>query len=184
MDSGRFRSWVGSGGRSDLFPIFLQMDIWDFNANPHPLNLTLTWWGRCSCVKYVHGDGQCTMKSFLEIFIKIKSFTKWWVKKTFKGFDATLLCTENIIDKLYRDSPNVWFSEEIKVALATLEREKGRLLAWQEAKWRIKSRATWLKEGDENTKFFQSHAKRRKEQNTIWKITNVQRLECTIFDDI
>lgn len=38
----------------------------------------------------------------------------------------------------------------------------------KEEEWRLKSRAIWLKSGDENTKLFQAYAWGRKVANTIW----------------
>jgi hypothetical protein len=43
-------------------------------------------------------------------------------------------------------------------------------LAWDEAKWRQKSRAVWLAKDDENTKFFHNYAKMRKNSNIILDI--------------
>jgi hypothetical protein len=40
----------------------------------------------------------------------------------------------------------------------------------KEESWRLKSRATWLESGDENTKLFQSFAKGRRCANTIWHL--------------
>jgi hypothetical protein len=54
--------------------------------------------------------------------------------------------------------------------LKELEGKKNKLLEWEESKWRMKSRATWLPKGDENTKFFYNNVERRKNINTIWEI--------------
>jgi len=40
----------------------------------------------------------------------------------------------------------------------------------KEESWRLKSRATWLESGDENTKLFQSFTKGRRCSNTIWHL--------------
>eukprot|EP00253_Pinus_taeda_P031081 PITA_31081 len=42
----------------------------------------------------------------------------------------------------------------------------------EEATWRLKSRAIWLKEGDKNTNFFHKFANSRREKNTIWRISD------------
>lgn len=42
----------------------------------------------------------------------------------------------------------------------------------EESYWRLKSRATWIKQGDINTKFFHKFENARREKNTIWKIRN------------
>ena len=48
-----------------------------------------------------------------------------------------------------------------------MEERRNRLIKEKEEMWRLKSRAIWLKSGDENTKKFQAYAKGRKCSNTI-----------------
>jgi hypothetical protein len=48
-----------------------------------------------------------------------------------------------------------------------LEERRNKLLKEKEDTWRLKGRATWLKSGDENTKFFQAYAKGRRWINSI-----------------
>ena len=48
------------------------------------------------------------------------------------------------------------------------------MLLEKEETHRLKSRATWLEAGDDNTKFFHDYAKGRKVANTIWSLDNSQ----------
>eukprot|EP00253_Pinus_taeda_P014556 PITA_14556 len=54
--------------------------------------------------------------------------------------------------------------------IRSLEKRKQQLLSKEEALWRLKSRALWLKEGDRNTKFFHNFANAKRRRNAIWKI--------------
>jgi hypothetical protein len=51
-----------------------------------------------------------------------------------------------------------------------LEERRNRLIKEKEKTWRLKSRAIWLKSGDEYTKKFQAFEKGRKFSNTIWNL--------------
>ena len=57
-----------------------------------------------------------------------------------------------------------------KDALKTLEGRRVTLLLEREETWRLKSRATWLDCGDDNTKFFHAYARGRKATNTVWSL--------------
>jgi hypothetical protein len=51
-----------------------------------------------------------------------------------------------------------------------MEEWRNRLIKENEEMWRLKSRAIWMKSGDENKKNFQAYAKGRKCSNTIWHL--------------
>jgi hypothetical protein len=59
------------------------------------------------------------------------------------------------------------FSKDVLIYLEVRYRK---ILEEKEAVWRQKSRAIWLANGDEKTKFFQDYAKGRKYVNTIWNM--------------
>lgn len=61
-------------------------------------------------------------------------------------------------------------STEQKTHLIELENQKVRILKEREESVRLRSRAIWLKIGDDNTRFFQNYAKGRKVSNTIWNL--------------
>lgn len=61
-------------------------------------------------------------------------------------------------------------SFEQKISRTALEKRRQELLLKEEALWRLKSRATWLKEGDRNTKFFHNFANARRQRNSIWSL--------------
>lgn len=57
-----------------------------------------------------------------------------------------------------------------KVSLNSAIAHRDKILEIEERTWRLKSRATWLKEGDKNTKYFHRMDSHRKNQNTIWDL--------------
>ena len=58
-------------------------------------------------------------------------------------------------------------TQESKYLLVRLEGRGNTLLLKKEETWRLKSRATWLEVGDDNTKLFHAYDKGRKVVNTI-----------------
>jgi hypothetical protein len=59
--------------------------------------------------------------------------------------------------------------EEGKI-LRQLELERNLILRGIEEQWRLRSRATWLESGDNNTKFFHNYASHSRNQKHIWEI--------------
>ena len=80
---------------------------------------------------------------------------------------------ENNLRKIYSlNSSGIFLEEELKeVWECELKREE--LLAKEEELWRLKSRAIWIKEGDNNTKFFHRYATHRKNVNMISAIKDI-----------
>lgn len=65
-----------------------------------------------------------------------------------------------------------------------LEKHRSQILLAREKEWRLKSRAIWLKAGDENIKFFHNYARGRKITNTIWKLKNEEGREANTFESL
>jgi hypothetical protein len=56
--------------------------------------------------------------------------------------------------------------------LSLLEVERNKFLLAEEESWRQKSRAIWIKSGDNNTKFFHRFASYRRNKKHLWDITD------------
>jgi len=57
-----------------------------------------------------------------------------------------------------------------KARLTELYTTRRKILMDCEKAWRLRSRVTWLLEGDDNTKFYYKFANGRKNINTIWQL--------------
>ena len=65
-------------------------------------------------------------------------------------------------------------SEESRVEYLDMSKRMDKLLKKQEIYWVQRSRISWLKHGDKNTKFFHSKATQRRKKNHISGIQNSQ----------
>jgi hypothetical protein len=77
---------------------------------------------------------------------------------------------ESQLQRIYEEEGGGYATPEAKISLIRLEERRNKLLKDKEEMWRLKSRATWLASGDENTKFFQAFSKGRRCANTIWHL--------------
>jgi hypothetical protein len=68
------------------------------------------------------------------------------------------------------DSISTTWSVDESVRLKRLEASRNSLLHSQEIAWRLRSRATWLKSGDSNSKFFHRVASYNRQKKRIWSI--------------
>jgi hypothetical protein len=98
----------------------------------------------------------------------VEKFVVEWEKRKAEERQKELREVEEDISKMFENNDSGIFSEELQ-NLKRLEGIKKGLLEKEEAKWKLKNRAIWLAEGDENTKFFQNYARHRKNTNTIWE---------------
>lgn len=66
-----------------------------------------------------------------------------------------------------------FFPNHIRSNIQALKHREKKILMMEESTWRLTSRALWLKEGDQNTKFFHRYANFRRNINSIWQITDL-----------
>jgi hypothetical protein len=101
-----------------------------------------------------------------------------------KKYQALLLEIESKIHSLPVDNSYGPLSSEEESSLKSLLVLRQDLLAKEESKWRLKSRAIWLKEGDNNGKFYHKFVNFRKNLNSMWKITDQNGQLDKSFEDI
>ena len=71
---------------------------------------------------------------------------------------------------------------ETKENLIRFEGIRNSLLLEREDTWRLKSRATWLECGDDNTKFFHAYARGRKVVDTVRRLIDDQGVSHDTFE--
>jgi hypothetical protein len=90
---------------------------------------------------------------------------KSWSRLNFGQVSKEISKIKKDLEKLYSKQP--WgYSSEIE----SLNRRLDELLLREEIMWRQRSRATWLKHGDQNTRYFHRKATWRAKKNKIRKL--------------
>lgn len=77
---------------------------------------------------------------------------------------------QDSLDKITGEYKNGNISFLVRNKIHELEKKRHNLIAIEETTWRLKSKALWLKEGDQNTKFFHIFADHGRDINSIWEI--------------
>ena len=183
--------WVGCGGISDHCPIFLELKG-RTTKPPSPFKFHLGWLLDESYLKLittlwvpynvrVHGHAAV---HFMENLKKIKGATKDWAKEKRARDEKEFLDVEYHLQSLMKYGDGGFSSKECKEVLLGLEKHRWVLLGEKEEMWRLKSRAIWLKGGDENTKFFQAYARGRRMGNTIWELRKEEGTVVSSFDGL
>jgi len=160
------RQWVECGGISDHSPIMIEFKR-GAPKPPSPFKFNSAW---LQCEDYiklvsstwelynpeVHGHAAVY---FMKKLNKIKSVTKEWAKRKRVREERDLRFIESKLQEYMKDAEGGFATEESRDHILDLEKRRQVLLGEKEARWRLKSRAIWLKVGDENTKKFQAFAK-------------------------
>ena len=107
------------------------------------------------------------MKQFSNNLLRTKKETKKWAKIYMANQQSQLKEVENNLRNIYSLNSSRTFSKEKLNEVREYELKREELLAKEEEIWRLKRRAIWIKEGDNNTKLFHRHATHTKNVNTI-----------------
>eukprot|EP00253_Pinus_taeda_P025512 PITA_25512 len=185
------RQWVKEIGNSNHFPIFLEM-TYPPPKPPAPFKFNPAWLQDPSFCKlfndtWIHqGHNIGVDKSFLfmENLKRLKKATISWAKdKKLKQSEEMSRIREELkhMESMETDG---YSSQASKDRILFLEKQQNKTLLEKEEEWRIKSRAIWLKAGDENTRFFHNFAKGRKSANTIWRLKDEEGRDVSSFHEL
>eukprot|EP00253_Pinus_taeda_P004290 PITA_04290 len=93
-------------------------------------------------------------------------------------------CIKKDLEELQKKIEAVGLSQQDKESEKTLYSQLSQTLRDEEAKWRLKSRQLWLRDGDKNTSYFHKQATVRKARNTVSSIKDSEGNNYTTQDTI
>jgi len=99
--------------------------------------------------------------------VEIRGLVKKWQFQKHQKDKKDLQRIQQELDRVLASTNYSTCSFEMKCRIRNLEKEKHCLLKQEEAKWRLKSRALWMKDGDKNMKSFHKYANARRARNFI-----------------
>lgn len=184
-----FRQWVEEGGSSDHFPIYIELSKGP-SKPPAPFKFNASWLQEESFIKlfnetWIHPAGDSQENKgflFMENLKRLKKATISWAKERHRKQNEDLTRISEELQRLESIEADSYATQESKEEIVSLEKLKNQILLAKEEEWRLKSRAIWLKAGDENTSFFHNFAKGRKSANTIWSLKSENGREAKTFE--
>eukprot|EP00253_Pinus_taeda_P013627 PITA_13627 len=154
--------------------------------NLHTINLCNCWGveGGRTLPKFVwsHISGRRTpptttghiVEGFAQNLNELKRLSKIWAQNKRRQDDQTLREAEIEIVDFESNLGGLYSSNEHKDRISSQYADRGEILKDSEESWRLRSRAIWMLEEDDNTKFYHKFANGRKAINTIWQLPNEQ----------
>jgi hypothetical protein len=176
---GQVSSWVEFPYISDHAPVFLKLDLAEL-PKPSPFKFNHSWLELVEYQELVKEtwtdplfNSETNPQTRLIWKLKtLKSKTKhWFLVKQIKDQGCLLTLEEEISKLNLRSTSHPWSVVESD-RLKRLEDSRDTLLREEEFAWRLRSRATWLKNGDSNTKYFHNVASHNRQKKLIWSINN------------
>jgi hypothetical protein len=183
---GLSRTWVEYPYISDHAPILIQLE----NAlvyKAFPFKFNALWVQESEFKNLVHTiwsdprfllEGNCQQRLVWRLK-ELKLQTKIWSKevslKKKESMENWELEIEQLLYKLVEGS----LSLEDDGKLQVLESNRNNLLREEEEAWRLRSRVTWIRSGDSNTKFFHKMASYNRNRKHVWELTSSTGIKIT-----
>ncbi|XP_059066715.1 uncharacterized protein LOC131857941 [Cryptomeria japonica] len=121
---------------------------------------------------------------FFKMLQYIKEKLKQWNGEVFKNIFTEKFRLEKELGDLHQKVIEGGMREDEFKKVKDLNKEYSEVLSREEVFWRNKSRETWLKEGERNTKFLHNLVKVRRASNKIYSIKNANGIVLTKKEDI
>lgn len=109
-------------------------------------------------------------KGFCNNLSKLKHLSINWSREKLIRENSELVQIKYELSSLLDERSLGFIFVEDKSHFIELENQKAHILKENEESLRLRSRAIWLKAGDDNTRFFQNFAKGQKVSNTTWNL--------------
>jgi len=175
----RFRLWHAIQKVSDHHPVCLQIDFGEKSLH-RPFRFNSQWMDSPSYHRLVRDfwekEQECNSWNAMDRISfklrRLKLLSKEWAKEQDSFRSKELQSIEDDIERLYHRCPSGVFAEDDRALFENLSIKKNEILNIEEAAWRMKSRALWIKAGDNNTKFFHAFANQRRINNSIWELND------------
>ncbi|XP_058752306.1 uncharacterized protein LOC131625459 [Vicia villosa] len=175
---------TGNRDISDHRRVWLKSSILD--RGPKPFKVFNSWFEHEDFLKFVRQQGESFKVQGSSAFIlkeklrRLRDSLRGWNNRVFKRLDLHLEEEVKLLNELKSDgmSINSQLSQEVNARRKKSQDNIWRLLQHKEIMIKQKARLKWIKEGDNNTKYFHSVLKTRTRKNTIVSIQSDQgRLE-------
>eukprot|EP00253_Pinus_taeda_P012528 PITA_12528 len=164
---------------SDHRPIVLKWRESGFRLG-YPLKFNRTWLEYPdynslilnSLKRFLENDASDLCPSLMDRMVYLKQISKRWQLDKKKKDRLLLNELQLELDLLIGSTNFDFFPPHIRCRILEIEHRRQLFLKQEEATWRLKIWALWLKSGDPNTKCFHRAANARRAKNSIWKITD------------
>jgi hypothetical protein len=174
---GQASSWVVFPYISDHAPVILQLNL-TVLPSPYPFKFNHSWLSRDDYVELVRETWtdpllNSDLNPQTRLVRKLKALkhkTKHWFHLKQLEEQGRMHTLESEISNLTHRFNNTPMRVEDSDCLKRLEADRDALLRTEEFAWRLRSRATWLKCGDSNTKYFHRVASHNRHKKLIWSI--------------
>lgn len=178
------------GMGSDHWPVKVEMDI---KAKPKrkPFRFEAFWLRDKNFIKKVEKwwkqsskRGRNKMETFQMKLKELKRHIRKWNEEEFGNILKDQKMLEQKMKQIQQEIINTGRSEKLAkeegILIGQLEERRKQ----EEILWRKKSRVNWLREGEQNTKFFHQEMVQRRHRNRIFSIKNESGTRVTQHEDI
>lgn len=154
---------------SDHSPILLNTHDRD-QRKPHIFIYEIAWSLHDDFINVIkecwNNQADDSSNNFYDNYCRFRARVLHWKKYVFGNINRKIEQIENHLETCHQNLSRT-YSEEIHQQIINLENKHQLLLTQKEIYWKQRSRVQWLREGDNNTKFFHAYASNRRRRNLI-----------------